>query len=198
MRRIFITSLLTLLLATFPLCAQPAFGPTNPSEYEELPELKASEILRPEILAGPHHKVREPVPTYFGANQFTIDSDFGVFEANGNEMLVTRVNEINAIARLKEVSRTDEFKNALTKAAKSPIASAKNIVTDPVNTISNAPKGLMKFMRRAGESIKDIGNKTESHAADGRRMQQLIGFTDEKRKVAISLDVDPYSTNTVL
>src|SRR6266436_8765874 len=54
--------------------------------FEELPVLKASEILRPEILAGPHHKVREPVPTYFGANQFTIDSDFGVFEAKGNEM----------------------------------------------------------------------------------------------------------------
>ena len=29
-------------------------------------------------------------------------------------------------------------------------------------------------------------------------MQQLIGYSDEKRKVAISLDVDPYSTNTVL
>ena len=166
--------------------------------FEELPVLNASEILLPEFLTGPHHKVREPVPTRFGANQFTIDSDFGVFEANGNEMLVTRIKEINAIARLKEVSRTDEFKNALTKAAKSPIASAKNIVTDPVNTISNAPKGLMKFMRRAGESIKDIGNKSESHEAEGSRMQQLIGFSDEKRKVAISLDVDPYSSNTVL
>ena len=166
--------------------------------FEELPVLNATEILRPEFLTGPHYKRRGPVPTYFGANQFTIDSDFGVFEANDNEMLVTRIKEINAIARLKEVSRTDEFKNALTNAAKSPIASAKNIVTDPVNTISNAPKGLMKFMRRAGEGIKDIGNKSESHAAEGSRMQQLIGFSDEKRKVAISLDVDPYSTNAVL
>ena len=68
--------------------------------FEELPVLNASEILRPEFLSGPYHKVREPVPTYFGANQFTIDSDFGVFEANGNEMLVTRIKEINAIARL--------------------------------------------------------------------------------------------------
>ena len=166
--------------------------------YEDLPELKASEILRPEFLKGTNFSVREEVPTFSGANHFTIDSDFGVFEAEGNEMLVTRIKEINAIARLKEVSRTDEFKNALTKAAKGPIASAKNIVTDPVNTISNAPKGLMKFMRRAGESIKDIGNKSESHAAEGSKMQQLIGFSDEKRKVAISLDVDPYSTNTVL
>ena len=47
--------------------------------FEELPVLNASEILRPEFLSGPHYKVREPVPTYFGANKFTIDSDFGVF-----------------------------------------------------------------------------------------------------------------------
>src|SRR3954451_15673599 len=68
--------------------------------YEDLPELKASEILRPEILNGPHHKVREEVSTYFGANHYVIDSEFGVFEAEGNEMLLRRVNEINAIAKL--------------------------------------------------------------------------------------------------
>src|SRR6266511_3981490 len=166
--------------------------------FEELPVLNASEILRPEILAGSHHKVREPVPTYFGANQFTIDSDFGVFEANGNEMLVRRINEINAIAQRKEVSRTDEYKNALVAAARSPVAAAKNIVTDPVNTVANVPKGIMKFMSRAGESVKNIGNKTESSAAEGSKMQQLIGFSDTKRKVAIKLGVDPYGTNAVL
>jgi hypothetical protein len=44
--------------------------------FEELPVLNASEILRPEFLSSPHHKIREPVYIYFGANQFTIDSDF--------------------------------------------------------------------------------------------------------------------------
>lgn len=166
--------------------------------FEELPVLNASEILRPEILAGPHHKVREPVPTYFGANQFTIDSDFGVFEAKGNEILVHRINEINAIAQLKDVSRTDEYKNALVAAAKSPVAAAKNLVNDPVNTISNVPKGIMKFMSRAGESVKNIGKKNESSDAEGSKIQQLIGYSDTKRKVAIKLGVDPYSTNTVL
>src|SRR5678815_1088826 len=50
--------------------------------FEELPELKASEILKPELLKGPHYVVREPVPTGLGMNQFTIDSDFGVFAAS--------------------------------------------------------------------------------------------------------------------
>ena len=38
--------------------------------FEELPELKASEILKPELLKGPHHVVRDPVPTASGMNQF--------------------------------------------------------------------------------------------------------------------------------
>jgi hypothetical protein len=166
--------------------------------YEELPELKASEILRPEFLKGTYFSVREEVPTFSGANRFTIDSEFGVFEAEGNEMLVRRINEINAIARLKEVSRTDEFKGALVKAAKSPAAAAKQIVTDPVNAITNAPKGVMKFMGRIGESAKGIGQKHQDNDPEGGQLQQIIGFSDTKRKVAMSLGVDPYSSNTVL
>jgi hypothetical protein len=193
---------LTITLAlTFSAAAQttqPTTVPRAVAAFEELPVLNASDILRPDILAGPHHKVREEVPTYSGANQFTIESDFGVFEAEGNEMLVRRINEINAIARLKEVSRTDEFKEALTKAAKSPVAAAKAIANDPVRTITNAPKGLMKFMGRIGENVKGIGQKREGTDPEGTQLQQVIGFSDAKRKVAISLGVDPYSTNTVL
>ena len=166
--------------------------------FEELPVLNASDILRQDILSGPHHKVREEVPTYSGANQFIIDSDFGVFEADGNEMLVRRINEINAIARLKEVSRTDEFKEALRRAAKSPMAAAKAIANDPVRTIANVPKGVMKFMGRIGENVKGIGQKHEGSDPEGSQLQQVIGYSDEKRKVAISLGVDPYSTNPVL
>src|SRR6266404_5442828 len=197
-RILFLTIALSVALPCLAQTPEPFEVRRAEAAFEELPVLNASEILRPEFLAGPHHKVREPVPTYFGANQFTIDSDFGVFEANGNEMLVRRINEINAIAQLTDVSRTDEYKNALVAAAKSPVAAAKNMVNDPVNTIANVPKGIMKFMSRAGESVKNIGKKTESSAAEGSKMQQLIGFSDAKRKVAIKLGVDPYSTNTVL
>src|SRR5215510_4017643 len=177
---------------------QPTTIPRAEAAFEELPVLNASDILRPDVLTGTHHKVREEVPTYSGANQFTIDSDFGVFEADGNEMLLRRINEINAIARLKEVSRTDEFKEALQKAAKSPVAAAKAIANDPVRTISNVPKGLMKFMGRIGEDVKGIREKHEGTDSDGTQLQQVIGFSDAKRKVAVSLGVDPYSTNTVL
>ena len=125
--------------------------------FEELPELKASDILKPEFLKGPHYVVRDPVPTGSGMNQFTIDSDFGVFEADGNEMLLQRLKEIDAIARLQEVSRTDEFKKSLVAAAKSPLNSARNIARDPAQAISNVPKGIMKFLGRAKETVENVG-----------------------------------------
>src|SRR5437660_12155054 len=100
-RILFLTIALSVALPCLGQAPEPLEVRRAEAAFEELPVLNASEILRPEFLTGPHHKVRDPVPTYSGSNQFTIDSDFGEFEANSNEMLVTRVNEINAIARLK-------------------------------------------------------------------------------------------------
>jgi hypothetical protein len=138
------------------------------SDFEELPELKASEILKPEVFQGPHHMVRESVPTSSGMNQFVIDSDFGVFDADGNEILLRRVKEVYAIAQLKDISRTDQFKQSLLTAAQVPYNAARNLVKDPVTAVSNVPKGVMKFMGRAGQSIKNIGKKDESQS-EGRK-----------------------------
>src|SRR6266516_4520342 len=143
--------------------------------FEELPELKASEILKPELVKGPHYVIRDPVPTASGMNQFTIDSDFGVFEADGNEMLLQRLKEIDAIARLREVSRTDEFKNSLMTAAKSPLNSAKNIARDPAQAISNVPKGVMKFLGRAKQTVENDAEGGGEDAGDGSRMKDVIG-----------------------
>ena len=72
--------------------------------YEPMPTLKASVILQ-----GPNFTVRDLVPTYSGSNRYTIDSDYGVFEADGNQMLMRRVAEINGIAKLQAMSQTTEF-----------------------------------------------------------------------------------------
>ena len=57
-------TIISLLGATGFLFAQvePSPAPVEGANaYEELPELKASEILRENILNGPNHKVREEV-----------------------------------------------------------------------------------------------------------------------------------------
>lgn len=84
------------------------------------------------------------------------------------------------------------------KAAKSPVAAAKSIVTDPANAIASVPRGIMKFMGHLGETVKGMGEKHKGADPEGSQLQQLIGFSEAKRKIAVSLGVDPYSPNFVL
>jgi len=179
-----------LLFLPFTLLAQDAF--------EQPPTLSAAAILKPEFAAGPGFTVRDTVPTYAGRNAYVIDSDFGVFEADGNTMLVRRIREIAAIARLGEVSRTDEFKSALASAVKSPLLVAKGLVENPVGTVTGVPKGLWKFMNRTGQSIKEKAAGRERSQYEDSNAAQLVGFAKAKRDVALKLGVDPYSSNEVL
>jgi hypothetical protein len=127
-----------------------------------------------------------------------IDSDYGVFQADGNGMLLQRIKEIYLIAKLKDVSRTDQFKDSLVAAAKGPLNAAKNVVKDPVNAVSSASKGLVKFMGRTAQTIKNVSRGEAQKISTDDTMQQAIGYSKAKQKVAVSMGVDPYTTNSVL
>lgn len=198
------THRLALFLLACTAAAQAQFQPpppvpaTGPGTFEEPPNLDAATILRPEFVSGAHFRLRPLVLTYGGHNQYLIDSDFGVFDATGNTELITRIQEIEAIAKLREISRTDEYKKALEKAAKSPIEMAKDLAENPVKTITGVPKGIFKFLNRAGESIKEASEDRERSPYEERAGADLIGFSKAKREMAAQLGVDPYSSNEVL
>ena len=144
-----------ILGTTVPLHAQgespPPAATAAPVAHEQLPTLNASVILQLQYFQGPNFTVRNPVPTYSGSNSnhYTIDSDFGVFEAGGNAMLMRRVAEINAIAKLQAMSQTKEFTQAAKQAAEAPLNVARDLVTNLVPTISSVPKGIWGFLNQA-------------------------------------------------
>src|SRR6478672_4571663 len=135
-RSTFILLATATLTGSLPCRAQ---APADPP-FEALPTLSATTILQPQYLQRPNFTVRNPVPTTAGSNHYFIDSDFGTFEADGNAMLIRRVAEINGIAQLKAISKTDEFTQAAAQAAVVPLGAAKDLVTDPVQTISSVPR----------------------------------------------------------
>lgn len=167
-------------------------------DFEEAPVLQASEILRPEVYEGPSHRVRDSVPTYAGANRYVIESDFGRFTADGNALLLERVREVYAIARLREVSKGREYAEALKQAAKSPVNLARDLVNDPVETVAAVPQGVWKFINRAGQGVKEAARKRESSDYEDRRASDLLGVSKFKREWAADLHIDPYSSNQVL
>jgi hypothetical protein len=184
-----------LLLAPCSLLGQSVSAPTN---TEEPPTLNAKEILNPAFLAGDGFSVNDEVPTSTGRNRYLIASEYGEFEADGNIMLERRIKEVAAIRKLKETSRTEQYKKALLAATTSPLGVAKDVVTNPVGTITGVPKGLFKFVSRAGQSVKERTNGRERSQYEDSNAANLVGFSKAKRAVAIQLGVDPYSSNETL
>ncbi|WP_038168263.1 hypothetical protein [Verrucomicrobium sp. BvORR106] len=184
------------LAALAPLMAG-AQSPVQPTPFESPPVLDAGTILQPQYVQGPYHTVRPQVPTFAGRNAYTLDSEFGTFYATGNSELVIRIAEINAIAQLQTISKSDEYAKALEKAAKSPVNFAKNLATHPVETISGVPKGIFKFINRTGQAVKEATEDRPHSPYEDSKVQGAIGFSKAKRDLASRLGVDPYSANPV-
>jgi hypothetical protein len=185
-RRIACLSVLLVILAI-------GVGETRAAEYESAGERKASEILPPEILQGPHYRVREVVPSDGYMHQFTVDSDFGAFEVTGDLALRKLVREIYAIAALQQIKGTDAFAAAVTDAAKAPVALGKNLITNPVDTVTGIPKGVFRLFSNVGTSATSSRDPSEDS-----RLETALLLSTYKRDYAAQLGVDVYSSNRVL
>jgi hypothetical protein len=167
----------------------------TPEIFESLPTLSARAILQPQYLSGPNFSVRDPVPTSSGSNQYTIDSDYGVFAADGNAMLMRRVAEIQGIAALEAMSQTSEFTQAAAQAAARPLNVAQDLITDPLPTLASVPRGILGFLNQAGQAVKNVADGNDSGLGQGQLVENLSGFAKSKRDLALKLGVDPYCNN---
>lgn len=178
----------------------------------EAPQLfRASQILPPPLLAGPHHRVREHAEADGYLIHFTIDSDYGIYECAGVAELRRRISEIEAISQLVTVSKGDLFAEGLRKSVESPIAAVKNIAADPGGTIKQVPKSVGHFFGKVGSGIGNAARKAgEKKAGEpapnpeqvgrgvGRIVKSAAGFDKAKLECARQLGVDPYTDNTRL
>ncbi len=165
----------------------------QPVVYETPGILDAYEILPSDLLEGKDFWLDRRVVSFGLNNRYTIYSHFGKFEANGEDMLRIREQEIKAIESLREIKKSEAFGEAVKKAVKSPIKGAKALINDPVNTVKGVPKGVGKLFSRFGEMVKGgRGDREESVA------KELIGFSATKRQYANKFGVDVYSSNEVL
>ncbi len=166
---------------------------TGASRYDRVTQAKASEILPPELLSGPHHKVSEEVsirgPQYF----FVVDSDFGQFQAQGRARLRRLVREINAISALKEVTKKKSFKNAFSESALEPAAAFKELALNPVDTVTGIPKGLWSFVTSSKESLTRDRSEYED-----RYLAALLTVSKYKRRYAAELGIDVYTSNPLV
>lgn len=203
------------LIAVTGILSLPCAVAQEAKAYEVAPVLQASAILPAEMLRGPHHRVREAAVSDGYLTHFTIDSDFGVFQCVGRRQLEQRILELDAIAKLAAVSRSDLFADGLKKSVEAPIDAVKNIVDDPKESLKQAPKTVGHFFSKVGSSIGNTARRvqdrfeggeetdtSEALADTGRGIGQAAksaaGYDKAKLDTARQLGVDPYTDNARL
>ena len=78
-------------------------------QVEPLPVLRAAERVPVRMLQGPQYRIEDRVTNDGLMNHYRIVSDYGAFEAHSDAELAKRVQEIGAIAKLKQVQGSAEF-----------------------------------------------------------------------------------------
>jgi hypothetical protein len=181
-----------------------------PAGYETEPVLNAKDLAAADLLKGPHYAVDPKVPVRGFIERFTIQSKYGTFQANGQRMLPIRVNEVEALAKLDDLSNTKEFAEAAGKAIARPVTSTVNMLVHPVDTITGFPDGVARLFGRiklgtervvqAATAPDQSGSERAATASKRVGMATItaLGFEKERRDLAKSLGVDPYTTNEVL
>ena len=166
----------------------------TPASYETAQTLQASQFLPAELRSGPDDRVEDKVTNDGYLNTYHINSKFGTFTAVSTAMLRKRIGEVKALVVMEKIKGTTEFTSSLKQAGVNTLGSAKNLVTQPVDTLSGAASGLGAAFRRASDSL--TGPKRSD--SEESRVKDLIGFSRTKRDYAYQFGVDVYSDNKVL
>ncbi len=198
------------------------------SGFEAIAELSAANVLPPELLRGEHHAVDDRVRNDGYLNYYTIKSGYGEFKAISTAMLRTRVGEINALAELDDLSKTEVFVKAAADAGVGQIKTLASFAENPVDTVVGIPSGIgrmfKRYSRQASEAVdttkeyvagddeedgeSECGDEedTESECNEGESTtdkavgvtEGFFGVSGAQRAWAQKLGTDPYSTNEVL
>jgi hypothetical protein len=175
---------------------------------EPPPAFTAAQLLTPAQVKGPHHAVAGAVETEGYYHEFRIESDYGTFDAAGRSMLAVRLHEVEALAKLDDVSKTEVF---LTAAGTSVLNVGKGVataVTKPTETAKGIGSGVKRLGVNLGRMTKrTVDSATGDDPAEASKQgdnaavsagKSLAGISRASRRWAQKLGVDPYTTNPVL
>ncbi len=147
------------------LAAALAFGADVPFETPPI-VLSAAEILPAELVEGENHKVDDRVENDGYMNHYEISSKYGEFTAEGNAALRVRVAEIDAIAQLTEITRSEAFADAVKLSATNQYRAAKNVVEHPKETAKGLPGGVKRFVKRTKRKVEDLHDDAKEEYAE--------------------------------
>ena len=203
--------LVALSLGTVALAQGGFEGPTT---------FKASALLPPALVKGPHFKVAEEVKTEGYFHEFQIASDYGAVSAEGRALLEKRLREVDSLAKLDDVSKSGVFLQAAGNSVLNVGKGVASVITKPEETMKGMGAGLKRFgtnlgrkAKRGAESAEDAvknddatkdpqaaekSSTDKATEAGAGAAKSIFGVNSAMRRWAQKVGADPYTTNPVL
>lgn len=150
-------------------------------------EVQAAQFVPGDLLAGPNHEVRPSASNDGFVNHYALSTEWGEVKAASNYRLRARIQEANALKALDEMSRAGIFGDSLVEGVLAPVDAAVDLVTDPVDTMSDAAEGVGRWLGDIADSISSDDPHQEG------AVSAAVGWAQTKRAFAVELNVDPYT-----
>src|SRR5438046_1633604 len=161
-----------------------------PQAFEFPRRVETKMFVPADLMTGPLHSVGDFAENDGMNNTYFLYSGDDASAVTTGIALRTRIREIYAIDKLREMSKTEEFSKAIANAGQQKIEGVVGIVTNPVGTVQNIPLGASRFFGRIGERLK-YGRDQDS----GSRLQNVSGVNKAKSALTAQLGVSAYSFN---
>ena len=136
---------------------------------------------------GANYTIQNPVRSDGLLRIYVLTTPYGEVTVQGDEMLRMRLNELAALALLEKVSNSDSFGKALAQAGLSPVVYAGQLLTNPIGTVNSTLAGVGGFFGRVSSGIANAGKTPDD------TVSSVLGVTDQRRQLAATYGVDPYT-----
>jgi hypothetical protein len=137
--------------------------------------------------SGDNYTIKNPVRSDGWLRVYTVETPYGTFVIHGDQMLRMRLNELAALHELDKITNSESFGKALLEAGISPLKYTGKFITNPAKTVNDTFSGLGTMFGRIGSDIANMGK------TPGDPIKGILGITDQRRKLATKVGVDPYT-----
>ncbi len=159
----------------------------EPAYLEPPVELNAALVVPDGMMVGKGYKIDAVALNDGYSNTYTLYTDVGEVKVVSDYQLRRQIQEIRALIILDEMSRAGVFGDAIKNGLLAPLRAGKALVTEPVETIKGAVKGVGRWMGNIGRAVKSSDPYQEGGVS------AAVGWAGTKRVFALELGVDPYT-----
>jgi hypothetical protein len=160
-------------------------GSSQAGQYEGAPTVSAAQAIQGVPLQGAGYSISDRVPVENFQYVFSVNTKWGPFRVRGSDLLRVRVREITATAKLEDVNGAETAVESAGRTALRPLNTAKDLVTQPAQTIGDTFRGVGHVFGTAKATM----NATDPHGDS--MIASVTGGASARRKQAFNLGVDP-------